>query len=260
MPAHRSRRATPARHPEARPFLQHGEVPHPAPIWSEALCVLEFLSLRLGPDPLRGLPRGDGSAVILIPGLLLMDLNLFALYGHLRDLGYRPYYSGIGITADCPDRLSRALDETIARAWHDTGRRVHLIGHSLGGIFARSAAVRNPARTASVITLGTPFKGLVANRLVLRISDALRGWIRNTVTVPRECGSSHCHCAFGKSLANPWPASVRQTAIYTRCDGIVDWRYCMTGRPEVDIEVVGTHLGLPFNERVFRHIAERLIR
>jgi hypothetical protein len=39
---------------------------------------------------------------------------------------------------------------------------------------------------------------------------------------------------------------------------MVDWRYCLSGKPDIDVEVVGTHLGLPFNATVFRHIADRL--
>jgi hypothetical protein len=39
---------------------------------------------------------------------------------------------------------------------------------------------------------------------------------------------------------------------------MVDWRYCLSGKADIDVEVVGTHLGLPFNATVFRHIADRL--
>jgi hypothetical protein len=136
---------------------------------------------------------------------------------------------------------------------------VHLIGHSLGGIFARSAAVRKPQRVASVITLGSPYRGLMVHSAVLAVSNALRGWIRSTgPEVPDHCASSRCHCAFGRSLGQQWPRSVRQTAVYSKCDGLVDWRYCLSGKPDIDIEVVGTHLGLPFNATVFGHIAVRL--
>lgn len=244
----------------AQTFIPHDEVPCPAPIFSEPLCVLEFLSLRLSPA-YNGwtIPPGDGSAVVVIPGLLGADLNLFELHGWLRRIGYRPYYSGMGFAASCPDRLSQHLDATIDRAYAETGRRVHLIGHSLGGIFARSAAVRKPRRIASVITLGSPFRGLVMHRLTLALSNAVRGWIQSTGSdVPLECASSRCHCSFGQSLSRAWPSSVRQTAVYTKCDGFVDWRYCLSGQPGTDVEVIGTHLGLPFNATVFRHIAVRL--
>ena len=116
-----------------------------------------------------------------------------------------------------------------------------------------------PERIASVITLGSPFRGLVLHRLILALSNAARRWIRNTgPEVPRECASSRCGCAFGQSLGRSWPRSVRQTAVYTKCDGMVDWRYCLSGKPDIDVEVVGTHLGLPFNATVFGHIAARL--
>jgi len=248
------------RAPAAQPFMPHGEVSCPSPIFSEPLCVLEFLALRLSPA-YHGLaiPRGDGSAVVIIPGLLGMDLNLFELYAWLERIGYRPYYSGMGFAADCPDLLSRRLGQTIDRAYAETGRRVHLIGHSLGGIFARSAAVQRPARIASVITLGSPFRGLVLHSLIRALSDAVRGWIRSTgPDVPGECASSRCRCAFGQSLGRSWPDSVRQTAVYSKCDGMVDWRYCLSGKPHIDVEVAGTHLGLPFNATVFWHIAVRL--
>ncbi len=246
--------------PKAQPFLQHGELPCNSPIFSEPLCALEFLALRLSPAYNGlGITRGDGSAVVIIPGLLGTDLNVYELYGWLGRIGYRPYYSGTGFMADCPDRLSELLDKTIDRAYADTGRRVHLIGHSLGGIFARSAAVRRPKRIASVISLGSPFRGLVMHSLIIALSKGVRGFIRSTrPEVPRECASSACRCDFGQSLNRRWPRSVRQTAVFSKCDGLVDWRYCLTGKPEVDIEVVGTHLGLPFNAKVYLHIAERL--
>ena len=246
--------------PLAQTFLPHGEVPCSPPIFSEPLCILELLALRLSPAYYGlGIPRGDGSAVVIIPGLLCLDLHLFELYAWLRRIGYRPYYSGIGMAADCPERLAGILDETIDRAYAETGRSVHLIGHSLGGIFARAAAVRRPSRIASVITLGSPFRGLKMHGLLVVLSKLVRGGIRTVrPSVPQECGSSRCHCNFGQSLGQRWPRSVRATAVYTKCDGLVDWRYCLSGKPDIDVEVVGTHFGLPFNARVFQHIAQRL--
>ena len=218
------------------------------------------MALRFSPTYYgANIPHGNGAAVVVIPGLLLMDFVLFELYAWLRRIGYRPYYSGIGIAADCPNQLSRDLDATIDRAYADTGRRVHVIGYSLGGVFARSAAVRRPNRISSVITLGTPYRGLVVHRLLLGVSETVREAIRSTnVTAWNECGTSRCQCSFGRSLGRRWPETVRQTAVYSKSDGLVDWRYCLSGKPGVDIEVVGTHLGLPFNASVFAHIAKRL--
>ena len=245
--------------PNAR-FLPHEEIPSPLPLHWEPFLLLELAALRLSPVYYGlGVPAGDGTAVVIIPGLLGMDLILFELYGWLARIGYRPYFSGMGMAADCPNELARNLAATIDRAYVETGRRVHLIGHSLGGIFARSAAVRKPDRIASVITLGSPFRGLVAHPLVLKLGDLVRRRIRiRYPDPPAGCATSRCSCAFARSLRREWPRSVAQTAIYTRTDGIVDWRYCRTGDPKVDVEVSGTHIGLICNSTTYRCIAERL--
>jgi hypothetical protein len=49
-----------------------------------------------------------------------------------------------------------------------------------------------------------------------------------------------------------------ETAIYTRQDGVVDWRYCITGNARSDFEVSGTHIGLAFNASAYAIIANRL--
>ncbi len=247
------------RPPKAR-FLPHQEIPSPLPILCEPCSLLEFAALRLSPVYYgMGVHPGDGTAVVIIPGLMGMDLILFELHAWLARVGYRAYLSGMGLAADCPNVLARNLAATIDRAYVETGQRVHLVGHSLGGIFARSAAVRMPARIASVTTLGSPFRGLVVHPLVLTLGNLVRRRIRSRYPKPPQgCATSRCSCAFARSLRRKWPTSVAQTAIYTREDGIVDWRYCRTGDPKVDIEVGGTHLGLIFNSTTYLHIAERL--
>jgi triacylglycerol lipase len=247
------------RPPKAR-FLPHEEIPSPLPILCESFLLLEFAALRLSPVYYGlGVPAGDGTAVVIIPGLLGMDLILFELYGWLARIGYRAYFSGMGLAADCPNVLARNLAATIDRAYLETGQRVHLVGHSLGGIFARSAAVRMPDRIASVTTLGSPFRGLVAHPLVLKLANLVRRRIRSLYpNPPQGCATSRCSCAFARSLRRKWPRSVAQTAIYTREDGIVDWRYCRTGDPKVDVEVSGTHIGLICNSATYLCIAERL--
>jgi triacylglycerol lipase len=241
-------------------FLPHQEIPSSVPIFSESWALLELATLRLSPVYYGlGIPEGEGSAVVVIPGFLGMDLSLLELHAWLARVGYRPYFSGMGLAADCPNLLAQNLMATIERAYRETGRRVHLIGHSLGGIFARSTAVRMPDRIASVTSLGSPFRGLVVHPFVLMLGNLVRRRIRKQYLVtPLGCATSRCPCAFGRSLRRKWPKSVAQTAIYTCEDGIVDWRYCRSGDPKVDVEVCGTHLGLVVNSTAYVHIAERL--
>lgn len=232
------------------------------PIWKEALFGAELLLLHASPVFYGlGIPRGDGSAVVLIPGFLGTDLYLSHLASWLERIGYRPYVSGIGLNAECPNLLIKyKLGETVARALRQTRRKVHLIGHSLGGVMARSVTGQRPNDVASVTTLGAPFRGTVLNHSVLNVASAVRQDILNEHgdEVLPDCYTPRCTCDFVNSLRSRLNGSTLQTAIYTRDDGVVDWRYCRTGDGEIDHEVCGTHMGLVFNPAVYTVIAERL--
>jgi len=232
------------------------------PMWQEALFGVEVLLLRATPAYYGfGVPRGDRSGVVIIPGFLGTDIYLMEMYAWLRRIGYQPYFSGIGLNAECPNLLiSRHLNDTMARALQETGRKVHIIGHSLGGIIARSLAGQRPNDVASVITLGSPFRGTVAHSRVLRAAEAVRKRIlvQHGPGVLPDCYTGRCTCNFLDHLRRDLPESVAETAIYTRTDGVVDWRYCITDHPDVDFEVPGTHIGLAFNPAVYDIIGRRL--
>lgn len=141
-----------------RPKEQKAE---PLPIWHEWLVGVELAFLRLSPLYWGyGVPHGDGSAVILVPGFLSTDLYLTQFRSWLRRIGYEAFYSGIQLNADCPNLLIRQqLNESIQQAYGATGGKIHLIGHSLGGSIALAAASLIPDRVASVITQGANPRG-----------------------------------------------------------------------------------------------------
>jgi pimeloyl-ACP methyl ester carboxylesterase len=232
------------------------------PLWQEALVGIEIVLLRATPVYYGlGASRGDGSGVVIIPGFLGTDLYLMEMFAWLQRMGYRPYFSGIGLNAECPNLLIRKrLTETINRARRETLAPIHLIGHSLGGIIARSVANQRPQDIASVITLGSPFRGTVVHPQVLRAAEAVRKRIlqQHGRGVLPDCYTGRCSCDFLQRLRRELPETVAETAIYTKSDGIVDWHYCITGNPEVDFEVPGTHIGLAFNPTVYGIIADRL--
>lgn len=233
-------------------------------IWKEALFGADILLLHASPVYYGlGVPHGDGSAVIVIPGFLGTDLYLSYLQAWLKRIGYQPYSSGIGVNAECPNLLiERHVNEVVDQALRETGRKVHLVGHSLGGIMARSLANRRCNDIASVITLAAPFRGTVAHQSILRAAEQVRRQIHRehgrAGDVLPQCYTSRCTCEFVNHLRAEIPEQIEQTAIYTRDDGIVDWRYCLTGKEESDYEVPGTHIGLAFNASVYRIIARRL--
>ena len=232
------------------------------PIWSEGLFAVELVLLHAAPIYYGlGAAHGDGSGVVLIPGFLCPDHYLFPLHRWLGRTGYQAFFSGMTFNAECPNLLiKRCLNETMEKALAKTGRRIHLIGHSLGGIIARSIAVQRPQDIASVITLGAPFRGTVAHSGILRAAETVRQRIlkKHGTGVLPACYTGHCTCDFVDSLQRSVPPSVLETAVYTPDDGVVDWRYCRTDNPESDFPVAGTHIGLAFNSSVYTIIANRL--
>lgn len=232
------------------------------PIWREAFVGLDWLALHAAPVYYGlGIPRGDGSAVVVVPGFLGSDFYLSHLTTWLNRIGYKAFVSGIGLNAECPNLLIQyRLNQTIKQALEATGRKIHLIGHSLGGVISRSVATQRPQHVASVITLGSPFRGNVAHPSILRAAKAVRQHIlrQHGPEVLPTCYTARCTCDFLNNLRCDMPDSVQQTAIYTKDDGIVDWNYCRTGDRDQDFEVPGTHIGMAFNSSVFAIIAKRL--
>lgn len=231
------------------------------PILFESLVGLDWTLLHISPVYFGfGVPKGDGSPVIVVPGFLGSDVYLYELYLWLGRIGYKPYLSNIGWNADCLNTLSNKLIETIKTAHNETGKKVNLIGHSLGGVLSRSAAIQNPDLVESVITLASPFRGVRSHPKVLEMSHRVRARIfrNNDKTDFPNCYTGHCNCNAVSALQNFLPDKIRKTAIYTKSDGIVDWQNCLSRFPENNFEVSGTHLGLVYNFQAYKIIADRL--
>jgi pimeloyl-ACP methyl ester carboxylesterase len=231
-------------------------------MWRECFAAVEAALLHIAPVYWGlGQPHGDRSGVILIPGFLGTDAWMAELYAWLYRMDYRPYFSGIRINAECPNLLIRStLNATIDRVRSETGKKVHVIGHSLGGVIGMALGAQRPHDVGSVITLGAPFRGAAAHENILRAAEYVRGCIqeRHGEAVLPACYTGHCGCDFVDSLTRELPDSVMMTAIYSRTDAIVDWRYCVTGNASLDFEAPGTHVGMVVNPSVYTIIAKRL--
>jgi triacylglycerol lipase len=236
------------------------------PIWRESLLGVDWCRLRASCIYYGvGVPRGDRSAVVVIPGFLGHDFYLAELFFWLWRIGYRPYMSRIGHNADCPNLLIDRLLATMERAHEREGTPVHLIGHSLGGVLALCAAAQAPEMTGTVITLGAPFRGPRVHPLVLKNASMVRNRIkRNQHRRPegkplcKDCFTYDCACGFACSVVQDLPEEVPHLAVYSRTDGIVDWASTITGDEDRDAEVRSTHCGMAWNPEVYRLIAKTL--
>ena len=231
------------------------------PIWFESLVGVDWALLHLSPLYYGfGVPKGDGSATVVVPGFLGSDLYLYELYMWLGRIGYKSYLSNIGWNADCLNTLSEKLIETVEKAHNETGRKVHLIGHSLGGVLSRSVAIQKTNLIESVTTLASPFRGIRSHPKVLEVSKRIRTRIfaKNDRADFPNCYTGHCKCPAVNALQIFLPKKVRQTAIYTKTDGVVDWQNCVSRFSKNNFEVTGTHIGLVYNYHVYKLLAERL--
>ncbi len=234
------------------------DMPMP-PLWVEALWAIDWLALRLSPIYYgRGVPRGDGEAVITVPGFMCPDVFMLEMSGWLRRVGYTPYLSGITINADCPGKLAERLDKTVRQAVRDTGRPVRIVGHSLGGIIARRVALDQPENVSQLVYLGTPLQSVQAHPQVLAAGALLL--TAGMFLIGRECRcfTLDCRCGFTAAAAQELPASVRHAVIFTKSDGVVDWHNATDDRERLNHEVGGTHAGLPFNPRAYRALGHIL--
>jgi triacylglycerol lipase len=232
------------------------------PIWREAMFPLDWMALRSSPVYYGcGIPAGEGEPVVVVPGFLASDLSMTELYWWLARIGYRPYFSNVGHNADCPDHVASLLLETIRRAYRDTGQRVRVVGHSLGGMLGRHVALDYPEYVNLVISMGSPFKDAVkAHPLLHAATESLRGVHGRHVAknVKPSCFSGHCTCSFVKNMIAPEEYEVAHFAIYSKRDGVVDWENCIEDDASLNDEVNCTHLGMAFHPGVYRVLASRL--
>jgi pimeloyl-ACP methyl ester carboxylesterase len=232
------------------------------PLWRESLFALDWLALRSSPVYLGcGVPRGSGEPVVVVPGFLATDFSLTELFGWLARMGYQPYFSRIGRNADCPDHAANLLFETVERAYRETGQKVRLIGHSLGGMLARSVALDHPEHVDRVISLGSPFRDAVrAHPIIIAAASELRRYSRRVSrsNIGPTCFSGHCTCDFVRNMLAPEHKGVPTFAVFSKNDGVVDWESCIEDDPALNDEVNCTHVGMAFHPGVYRAVGHRL--
>src|SRR3954449_3971995 len=231
------------------------------PIWGEARVAAEHAALRRD-AVLRGegVPRGDGAPVMLVAGFMAGDTSLRVMARWLRDLGYRPCRAGIRANVDCTTRTIERLEEEVDGLAERHGRRVTIVGQSRGGSMARILAVRRPDLVERIITLGSPVVDQMAVHPLVRAQVMALGLL-GSAGVPglftRECGLGEC-CELTREQATaPLPPGVEFDAVYSRSDGIVDWRGCLDPAAR-QVEVRSSHVGMALNADVFRVVGEAL--
>src|SRR5882757_7115565 len=174
-----------------------------------ASAYLDFMQqlAALMRDPVasgRDLPSGDGRPVLLVPDFTAGDWSLALMVRWLKRIGYRPYLSGIDFNVGCPRQKIERLVWRVEKIANDTGERVTIIGHSLGGSLARATGWSRPQQVRHAIALGSPIRNGSAGLhdgvrpTLVAIQSFWQTFSRN----PPNCGTPECECGFGAAVSS----------------------------------------------------------
>jgi pimeloyl-ACP methyl ester carboxylesterase len=184
--------------------------------------------------------------VLLMPGLLAGDVTTLPLRRFLRALCYDARGWKLGINLGPNAELREKLEARFLHLFERHGRRVSLVGWSLGGIYARELARAHPDRARLVITLATPLRDISATHAA---------WLIPIRPGGRPLSEAH---ELREALRRPLP--VPSTSIYSRTDGIVAWQSCLEepGPRRESVEVACSHTGMGFHPAALAVVADRL--
>jgi pimeloyl-ACP methyl ester carboxylesterase len=207
-----------------------------------------------------GVTPGEGRPVLLIPGFLAGDGSMATMTRWLRAAGYHTRRAGIRANVACSEHACARLEKRLEGFAEATGERVAIIGQSRGGVFARALAVRRPDLVSGIVTLGSPTVGQLRVHPVVLAQVGLVAAL-GTGRVPGfltwSCLRGGCCKRFRDDLAAEFPPEVGYVALYSRTDGIVDWRACLDPAAE-QIEVRASHCGMALNGSVYAEIGHAL--
>ena len=192
-------------------------------------------------------PRGDGHPVLVLPGLTTSDRSTISLRNFLKSKGYATYGWKMGLNLGPRPGVEEGLIKLIDDLYEKHGRKVSIVGWSLGGIYARQLGKMMPKKIRQVISLGSPFGGHPRATNAWRVYEMASGESSND-------GDRH----MGGVISAPPP--VPTTAIYSKTDGICAWQNCIEKKSDIadNIEVKASHCGLGHHPAVVYAIADRL--
>ncbi len=192
-------------------------------------------------------PRGDGHPVLVLPGFSASDVSTAPLRSFLRRQGYASFGWAQGRNRGPRPGVELAMLRRLEHLYWRTGRKVSLVGWSLGGIYARELARQRPEMVRLVVTLGSPFASARSTN-VDRLFEAVSG-----------LSIDELDADFLRRMREAPP--VPSTAIYSTSDGIAHWEACVDAHEDAtteNVRVPGSHCGLGHNPLAVYVIADRL--
>ena len=222
----------------------------------EPRAFLELVALPWYLPLLSRTPRGDGHPVLLLPGFMADEMTMVALKLFLQNRGYDVETWGFGRNVGFRSKYANALAQKIRYMHYRSGRKVSLVGWSLGGVFAMYGAHEAPECVRAVITLGSPVSMDPAGSQSPPMVKALYRLIAHPMGASAQHTDRHA-----RKLRGPKVLQVPMSCLYSVADGVVPPQEAtIDGDPAFheNIRVAGSHLGLGINPFVLWIVADRL--
>jgi pimeloyl-ACP methyl ester carboxylesterase len=235
---------------------RHTGAPHVLHSLLEPRAFFEAAMLPMSLPLLLQAPRGDGHPVLLLPGFMADEKSLFVLKAFLARKGYDVHTWGLGRNLGFRSKHASALPQKIRYLHHVTGRKVSLVGWSLGGVFSLYGAENALECVRCVITLGSPVS---MDAQGSQSPAAVKALYR---LVSHRLGSNaHAMAPRAKAMREHRRLAIPTSCLYSLGDGVVPPQEAtIDGDPALheNIRVPGSHLGLGFNGVVLAVVADRL--
>lgn len=198
--------------------------------------------------------------VLLVPGFMAGDTTLKAMSVFLRHQGFRTYRAQIHVNAGCTRQAADKLERRVESIATRRDRKVSIVGHSLGGMLARGLAARRPDLIEGIISLGSPVLAPGAIHRVLAwdaqmLAKLTRAGFRGMMSV--DCFGGECARLSFEESHEPIDPELGFTVIYSKRDGIVDWRACLDPAAE-QVEVRTSHCGMAVDPAVMDQVLSAL--
>ena len=234
----------------------HVGAPHVLTSLLEPRGLLE-MALLPASLPLRmNAPAGDGHPVLLVPGFMASESSLVALKLFLQNKGYDVHTWGLGRNMGFRSKHANALPQKIRYLHHVTGKKVSLVGWSLGGVFSMYGAQQALDCVRCVITLGSPVSVDAAGS---QSPNAIKALYR--LVSHRLGASAHVMQPRAKDMRERRRLAIPTSCLYSLSDGVVPPQEAtIDGDPALheNIRIAGSHIGLGFNGIVLAVVADRL--
>jgi len=199
--------------------------------------------------PLLGtLPKGDGHSVLCLPGFMATNSSTAPMRGLLKQLEYDAHGWDSGRNLRVDNALVERLEAQLTNLHSESGRKVSLIGWSLGGVIARELAKLHPEKVRLVMSLGSPITNDRNVSNARRLFEMLNGGDPEAMDG-------------GRFLSLDEAPPVPTTSILTKTDGVVHWRGSVQEDTHDECEnilVHASHCGLGVNPSVMVAMADRL--